>query len=63
MKKRTLLMLLAGMAILALPGCGSGAEESAPAGESGEAQSDEKIEIEFWHCMGSSNGELIEQIT
>lgn len=63
MKKRTLLMLLAGMAILALPGCGSGAEESAPAGESGEVQSDEKIEIEFWHCMGSSNGELIEQIT
>jgi sn-glycerol 3-phosphate transport system substrate-binding protein len=24
---------------------------------------DKKIEIEFWHCMGSSNGELIQEIT
>ena len=62
MKKKTLAMLLAGIAILALPGCGSGAEESAPAADGSEA-ADEKIEIEFWHCMGSSNGELIEQLT
>lgn len=27
------------------------------------AQADEKIEIEFWHCMGSSNGELIQELT
>ena len=24
---------------------------------------DKKIEIEFWHCMGSSNGELIQELT
>ncbi len=27
------------------------------------AQAEEKIEIEFWHCMGSSNGELITELT
>lgn len=26
-------------------------------------QADDKIEIEFWHCMGSSNGELIQELT
>lgn len=62
MRKKTLAMLLAGMAVLALPGCGSGTGETASVADGSES-SGEKIEIEFWHCMGSANGELIEQIT
>ena len=62
MRKKTLAMLLAGMAVLALPGCGSSTGETSAAADGSET-ADEKIEIEFWHCMGSSNGELIEQLT
>lgn len=61
MKRRTMTMLFAGMALLTLAGCGAGAQEENPSGDAAETAG--KVEIEFWHCMGSSNGELIEQLT
>ena len=61
MKKRNLLLgLSAVMSLAMLTGCSSGTEES---GESAAENGDGKIEIEFWHCMGASNGELIQELT
>ncbi len=61
MKKRNLLLgLTAAMSLAMLTGCSSGSEES---GESAAENADGKIEIEFWHCMGASNGELIQELT
>lgn len=60
MKKKIIYALIATMTLGMLTGCGSGSK-----GDSSQvADTDgEKIEIEFWHCMGSSNGELIQEIT
>ena len=77
MKRKVAGVLAAAMAAGMLAGCGSsskpadttaakaedtkaaeGSTEAAAAADSGD-----KITIEFWHCMGSSNGELIQQIT
>ena len=61
MKKRNLLLgLTAAMSLAMLTGCSSGSQES---GESAAENADGKIEIEFWHCMGASNGELIQELT
>lgn len=55
MKKRNLLLgLTAAMSLAMLTGCSSGSQES---GESAAENADGKIEIEFWHCMGASNGD------
>lgn len=35
---------------------------SSQKGTQAQAESGEKVNIEFWHCMGSSNGELIQEI-
>lgn len=71
--RRKLACVLAGvMAVGSLTGCGSGgtqtkdssaANNSAAAGTETKKETGDKITIEFWHCMGSSNGELIQQIT
>ena len=60
MKKKVLYGLLTALTLSALTGCGAsdGGEDSASA-----ENADGKIEIEFWHCMGSSNGELIQELT
>ena len=58
MKKKVALMLITALTMGLLGGCGS--EEKK--GDSGETAS-EKVEIEFWHCMGASNGELIQEMT
>ncbi len=58
MKRKVLMTLLAAISIFTLAACGSGGEESSSA-----ETADGKIEIEFWHCMGSSNGELIQELT
>ena len=75
MKRKVAGVLAAAMAAGMLAGCGSSAkpadttaakaEDTKAAEGSTEAAADngDKITIEFWHCMGSSNGELIQQIT
>ena len=52
MKKFLAMLLVMAMALSMLAGCGS-KEEPAPEGP---------ITIEFWHSMGSSTGELIQEI-
>ena len=72
MKRKVAGVMAAGM----LAGCGSSAKpadttaakaEDTKAAEgsteAAAADNGDKITIEFWHCMGSSNGELIQQIT
>lgn len=71
--RRKLAYALAGaMVVGTLAGCGSGASGTestgaagnAAAGTEGKAEaSGDRVNIEFWHCMGSSNGELIQAIT
>ena len=72
MRKELACMLAVGMIAGSLAGCGSGGEQTggsaantAAGTESakGAESSGDKLTIEFWHCMGSSNGELIQQIT
>jgi len=72
MRKELACMLAVGMIAGSLAGCGSGgaqtggsAANTAAGAESakGAESSGDKLTIEFWHCMGSSNGELIQQIT
>ena len=60
MKRKIAIALAAVMTLGMTAGCGSdGAKETT---ETADAAT-EKIEIEFWHCMGASNGELIQEIT
>ena len=76
MKRKVAGVLAAAMAAGMLAGCGSSAKpadttaakaEDTKAAEgsteAAAADNGDKITIEFWHCMGSSNGELIQQIT
>ena len=72
MRKELACMLAVGMIAGSLAGCGSGgaqtggsAANTAAGTESAKRaeSSGDKLTIEFWHCMGSSNGELIQQIT
>ena len=79
MRKKLACVLAAAIAAGSLAGCGgSGSTETkattaAPAGSSEQAATEaagteaaasgDRINIEFWHCMGSSNGELIQEIT
>lgn len=75
MRKTIACTLAAVMALGALTGCGSGTTQTGSTAENrgtetagaenkkGAEASGEKLTIEFWHCMGSSNGELIQQIT
>lgn len=60
MKRRWMALAAAGVAAGALAGCG--AAEDTGSGTSQAAAEGGKVEIEFWHCMGSSNGELIQEI-
>ena len=75
MRKKLALVLAAAMVAGSLAGCGgSGSTEkdttaagSTAQGGSEGAQTEaaaagDRITIEFWHCMGSSNGELIQEI-
>lgn len=70
MKRKLAYVLAAGMTAGLLTGCGSGdtADTKTTAGnapqQEGQSQAGngEKVNIEFWHCMGSSNGELIQEI-
>lgn len=64
MKKRLAVLMAWVMAAGTLAGCGAGAKqgEASSQAASSAAGKDGKISIEFWHCMGSSNGELIESI-
>ncbi|MBW4846901.1 MAG: ABC transporter substrate-binding protein [Lachnospiraceae bacterium] len=63
MRKRLAVLMALGMAAGTLAGCGAGAKQGDVSSEaSSAAGKDGKISIEFWHCMGSSNGELIESI-
>lgn len=70
MRKKTAALLAAGMAAGVLAGCGSGGQAAATQAPGTTAQQAEakvtdggdKVTIEFWHCMGSSNGELIQKI-
>lgn len=64
MKKKIVYALIAAMSLGMLAGCGSGkTEEKQTTAGNVEAADGEKVEIEFWHCMGSSNGELIQELT
>ena len=78
MRKKLSIVLAAAIAAGSLAGCGgsgttetkdtAAANSSAQAGSEAGAKeeaapSGDKINIEFWHCMGSSNGELIQEIT
>ena len=49
MKRRIALALVAAMSMSMMAGA--------------MVQAEEKVEIEFWHCMGSANGELIAELT
>ncbi|GLC82250.1 ABC transporter substrate-binding protein [Lacrimispora brassicae] len=70
MRKKAAMLLAAGMAAVLLAGCSSGERTEttqAPGTAVKQAGADapaggEKVTIEFWHCMGSSNGELIQKI-
>lgn len=60
MKKITSLVLASSMLATTLAGCSQGtANETA---ETAAAASSEPVTIEFWHSMGSSTGELIQEI-
>ena len=59
MKRKVLLGLVTAMSLFMLSGCGSGSGEDSSSAET----ADGRIEIEFWHCMGASNGELIQELT
>lgn len=60
MKKNLLFVLLSLISAGILTGCVSANDHTDNAlKKSGE----NKIEIEFWHCMGSSNGDLLEKLT
>lgn len=70
MRKKAEILLAAGMAAGLLAGCGSG-EQAVTTQASGTVSQQteanvpaggDKVNIEFWHCMGSSNGELIQEI-
>lgn len=67
MKKKIALVLIAAMSLGLLTGCGGDSasegstEQAAEETKTAEASGD-KIEIEFWHSMGSSNGELLQEI-
>lgn len=76
MKRKVAGVLAAAMAAGMLAGCGSSAKPADTTAakaedtktaegstEAAAADNGDKITIEFWHCMGSSNGELIQQIT
>lgn len=69
MRKNVAVLLAVGMTAGLLAGCGSGnsTEKAQDSGAVQQAGTDaskggEKVSIEFWHCMGSSNGELIQEI-
>lgn len=63
MRKKLALVLAAAMVVGTLAGCSAGGQETATGSkESEQKASGEKVTIEFWHCMGSANGELIQQI-
>ena len=59
MKRKVLLGLVTAMSLFMLSGCGSGSGEDSSSAETADGRS----EIEFWHCMGASNGELIQELT
>lgn len=68
-KKLTYTLTAAAAAAALLAGCSSG-DKASSGSQAPDAQAEAKAEpsgdritIEFWHCMGSSNGELIEEIT
>lgn len=71
MKKRVLAMILGTMLLTtSLLGCGGGGNEESKGGKQEETEtvqktendSGEKKEVQFWHCMSGTNGELIEQL-
>ena len=71
MRRKLAIVLAAGMTAGLLAGCGSGESAgtkdtaeaaSSQKGTQAQTESGEKVNIEFWHCMGSSNGELIQEI-
>lgn len=75
MKRNLAVVLAAGMVVSSLAGCSSRGGDGTTGAETGnsvsvgvtdtdktETKSGEKVAIEFWHAMGSSNGELIQEI-
>lgn len=59
MRKKVAFVLAAAMVLGSLAGCTSSVGGGSDTSGGGSV---EKVSIEFWHCMGSSNGELIQQM-
>ena len=52
--KKLLALVLAGVMAFSLVACGGGADT--------ETETEGPVTIEFWHSMGSSTGELVQEI-
>ncbi len=61
MKKWIAILLSMAMAMTLLAGCSGGGDETQGTGAQGEAP-EGAVTIEFWHSMGSTTGELIQEI-
>lgn len=61
MKKKLLSLLLSGLMLLALAGCGAGG--AGQTDSTADAGSGEQVEITFWHAMSGVNEQAIQKIT